>query len=87
MKRNTEVLIRLAIALQKEKSYKYRAENEFYNNDIVLENCIEDVLGYEPPGKDKPFRAYKFIQEEWDGNYNNISKSWKIIIESLFLKP
>lgn len=54
---------------------------------IVLENCIEDVLGYEPPGKDKPFKAYKFIQEEWDGDYNNISKSWKIIIESLFLNP
>lgn len=30
MKRNTEVLIRLAIALQKEKSYKYRIEEKIY---------------------------------------------------------
>ncbi|WP_207668582.1 AAA family ATPase [Ruminococcus bovis] len=32
---------------------------------VVLENCIEDVLGYNAPKTDKPFVAYKHIQDNW----------------------
>ncbi len=51
---------------------------------ITVVNCIEDVLGYTPPSSDKPYRAYKFIQENWNGNYESISPEWKEIVEKLF---
>ncbi|MDU5333656.1 ATP-dependent nuclease [Enterococcus sp.] len=51
---------------------------------ISLENCIEDVLGYSISSKDKPYKAYKFIQENWKNDYNNISDKWKEIINGLF---
>lgn len=54
------------------------------NKLIILQNCIEDVLGYAPPKADKPFKAYKYIQENWQGDYKNLSDSWREIIEGLF---
>ena len=50
---------------------------------ITIKNCIEDLLGYTAPSKDKPYTAYKFIQENW-GNYSEISEAWKQIVESIF---
>ncbi|WP_263597053.1 ATP-dependent nuclease [Metabacillus idriensis] len=29
---------------------------------VMLENCIEDILGYKAPSKEKPYKAYSFIQ-------------------------
>ncbi|HHP9130375.1 TPA: TOPRIM nucleotidyl transferase/hydrolase domain-containing protein [Listeria monocytogenes] len=52
---------------------------------ITLNNCIEDILGYVAPTSNKPHKAYKFIQEKWDGDYKNISEKWKKIVEKLFL--
>ncbi|EAG9220666.1 hypothetical protein AJL11_06870 [Listeria monocytogenes] len=52
---------------------------------ITLNNCIEDILGYAAPTSNKPHKAYKFIQEKWDGDYKSISEKWKKIVEKLFL--
>lgn len=54
------------------------------NKLIRLDNCIEDTLGYPAPTKDKPYTAYKFIQNTWKGDYNNINGDWKDIVENLF---
>lgn len=32
---------------------------------FVLENCVEDVLGYSAPSSDKPYKAYCYIKEKW----------------------
>lgn len=56
------------------------------NNDthlFVLENCIEDVLGYPAPSSDKPYRAYSFINGKWD-NWMSVTDNWKIIIQGIF---
>lgn len=57
------------------------------NNDeklIILENCMEDVLGYVATSNDKPYKAYKFIKENWKNDYSKIGDKWKKIVEELF---
>ncbi|UOO46112.1 ATP-dependent endonuclease [Enterococcus casseliflavus] len=51
---------------------------------IGLNNCIEDILGYSAPARDKPYVAYKFIQDNWNSDYNKINSNWKNIVEKLF---
>lgn len=51
---------------------------------IMLSNCIEDVLGYKAPSKEKPFTAYKFISENWGEDWSNISQSWTTIVQRVF---
>jgi putative ATP-dependent endonuclease of the OLD family len=48
---------------------------------IVLEECMEDLLGYTAPSSNKPYRAYKFINENWGDNWEEINTNWKSIIE------
>lgn len=50
-----------------------------------IENSIEDILGYQASSKDKPYKALKFIQENWNNDYAKISDAWKKIIESIFI--
>jgi predicted ATP-dependent endonuclease of OLD family len=48
---------------------------------VMLENCIEDVLGYNAPNSNKPFNAFDFIQKNWvDDNWDNVGIGWKEII-------
>ncbi|MDY8025698.1 ATP-dependent nuclease [Paenibacillus polymyxa] len=54
------------------------------DNRIMLNNCLEDVLGYSAPSNEKPYNAYKHISENWHENWNSISKEWKIIMENIF---
>lgn len=54
------------------------------NRLFRLENCIEDILGYPAPSKDKPYKAYKFIQENWQNDYQKISPAWREIVEKIF---
>ncbi|MCQ2017848.1 AAA family ATPase [Clostridium butyricum] len=49
-----------------------------------MENCIEDVLGYEPPSADKPYKLYKFIEKNWGEDWDTITKEWKDIMEKIF---
>lgn len=59
---------------------------EALNNDNrlhVLKDCIEDVLGYNVPKSDKPYEAFRFMEEHWN-NYYCIGQEWRKIIERLF---
>lgn len=53
-------------------------------NVLALETCIEDVLGYKPPASEKPFRAFTFIKDNWQGDISKASDEWKIVINFLF---
>lgn len=56
------------------------------NNDerlFVLENCVEDVLGYTPPSTDKPYKAYCYIKDNWK-SWEDINTDWKAIMELIF---
>jgi putative ATP-dependent endonuclease of the OLD family len=55
------------------------------NKRIMLENCIEDILGYGPVTNDKPFKAYKYINENWGDDWSCVTPAWKAIFESLVL--
>ena len=47
----------------------------------VLEDCIEDVLGYKP-GTEKPFRAYQYFSNITKPD--DISADWRSVFESIF---
>lgn len=53
---------------------------------VMLENCIEDILGYKAPSKEKPYKAYSFIQSNWGDDWNSITPQWRIIMEKIFFK-
>ena len=56
------------------------------NNDshlVVLENCVEDVLGYPAPSSDKPYRAYCYINENWN-EWKDVNSKWKIVMQHIF---
>lgn len=50
---------------------------------IVLEECVEDLLGYKEPSRDKPYKAYQFINDEWGDDWDSINKGWRSIMEGL----
>lgn len=50
---------------------------------FVLENCVEDILGYPAPGTEKPYKAYCYIRENWK-EWNDINDQWKQIVETVF---
>ena len=52
---------------------------------FVLENCVEDVLGYPAPTANKPYKAYCFIKEKWS-EWKDVNIEWKTIIEAIFNK-
>lgn len=52
---------------------------------FVLENCVEDVLGYPAPTANKPYKAYCFIKEKWS-EWKDVNTEWKTIIEAIFNK-
>ena len=54
---------------------------------IMMEECIEDVLGYTAPSSDKPFKAYKFISDNWTDDWSSVTPKWKNIMENkIFIK-
>ncbi|WP_461611860.1 AAA family ATPase [Cytobacillus kochii] len=53
------------------------------NRRIMLEECVEDILGYTAPSKDKPYRAYKHINDHWGEDWDKVNLKWKDIIEKL----
>lgn len=62
--------------------------NKFISKEIddlthlyVLENCIEDVLGY-LPGTEKPFRAYQYFSNITGPD--GIAPDWRSVFESIF---
>lgn len=51
---------------------------------VVLKNCIEEVLGYQPPTADKPFIAYKYVEDNWT-DWNSIPEVWRRVVEKIFV--
>lgn len=51
---------------------------------FMIRNCIEDVLGYDAPSSDKPFKAYEFIRNKWGEDWDSVSPKWTEIIEGIF---
>lgn len=49
----------------------------------VLEECMEDFLGYTPPSNEKPYKAYQFINNNWGDSWENVNEDWKKIIKQL----
>lgn len=48
-----------------------------------LENCIEDILGYTPPTKDKPTAAFKYISEKWGNDFSSVPENWRKIFSEI----
>lgn len=48
-----------------------------------LENCIEDILGYDAPSSEKPYKAYKYIKNNWT-DITRISDRWMNIFKDIF---
>lgn len=61
-------------------------KNALGNEDklVVLQNCIEDVLGYDAPKANKPYVSYKHIQDNWT-DWNSIPELWRKSVEKIFL--
>ncbi|NYH11495.1 ATP-dependent nuclease [Pseudomonas moraviensis] len=50
---------------------------------IMLEDCVEDVVGYAAPSTEKPFKAYKYIQENWPAEFSDLPERWRNIFIDL----
>jgi putative ATP-dependent endonuclease of OLD family len=50
---------------------------------IMIEECIEDILGYSAPTKEKPYKAHKHIQENWGNDFDSLPEKWKEIFLDL----
>ena len=50
---------------------------------FVLENCVEDVLGYSASSSDKPYKAACSLKHNWN-SWNDVSPKWKSIVEQIF---
>lgn len=46
---------------------------------IMIEECIEDLLGYAAPSHEKPYKAYEHILENWGDDFNDLPERWKSI--------
>ncbi|ULL19336.1 DUF2813 domain-containing protein [Paenibacillus sp. H1-7] len=51
---------------------------------IMLTNCIEDVLGYAAPSKEKPYKAYNYISTNWTADWMSINHSWLNVVKQVF---
>lgn len=50
---------------------------------IMLEECMEDILGYLAPSSEKPFNAFKHTIT-WDDDWNNVPVKLKDVLKSAF---
>lgn len=50
---------------------------------IMLEECIEDLLGYPDPGSEKPFKAYKETQR-WGDGWVDVPEPLRVILTRAF---
>lgn len=42
---------------------------------MMMHECIEDELGYQPPSSEKPFKAYQFVSQ-WK-SWDDVPDNWK----------
>ncbi|EMB6252913.1 AAA family ATPase [Serratia marcescens] len=50
---------------------------------IMLEECVENLLGYPDPGSEKPFKAYKETQR-WGDNWNDVPEPLRQVLTKAF---
>ncbi|KGK91434.1 hypothetical protein DP73_03155 [Desulfosporosinus sp. HMP52] len=50
----------------------------------MLCNCIEDILGYTAPTKEKPSKAYSYVNSNWGDDWASVSGPWKDLMERVF---
>lgn len=50
---------------------------------IMLEECVEDLLGYPAPGCEKPFKAYKETQR-WGDNWSDVPEPLRQVLTKAF---
>jgi predicted ATP-dependent endonuclease of OLD family len=50
---------------------------------LMLEECIEDVLGYDAPTSEKPFKAYDHIKNNWGETFSDIPNNWQGIFKTI----
>ena len=68
---------------QKHNPYIIKAvDND--DNYFEIENCIEEFFGYKERKNDKPFHAFKFIEENWGETWESITEQWRVLLEKIF---
>lgn len=50
---------------------------------VVLEECLEDLLGYPPPSSEKPFTAYQFMLNQGE-SWGDVPESLRAVVSRLF---
>ena len=50
---------------------------------IMIEECIEDLLGYPAPSGEKPYKAYQHIEANWGDNFEDLPNDWKVVFIQL----
>lgn len=50
---------------------------------IMVNECIEDLLGYPAPSKDKPYKAYSYISDNWGDAFHEIPSQWRNVFIKL----
>ncbi len=50
---------------------------------IQMHECLENILGYDPPSREKPYTAYKHTIT-WGGDWNSIPADWKAKMKDIF---
>jgi len=67
----------------KAESFNEHIVNAIGNPDlrIMLEECIEDVLGYKAPSSNKPYRAYEQVSQ-WGENWQDVNEKWRVVVET-----
>jgi putative ATP-dependent endonuclease of the OLD family len=53
------------------------------NRVFMLEECMEDVLGYSPPSTEKPFKAYTNTIS-WGDSWNDVPQKLRAVLERVF---
>ena len=44
---------------------------------IMIEECIEDLLGYDAPSNEKPYKAHLHIQKNWGDTFDDLPNDWR----------
>ena len=50
----------------------------------VAVDCVETLLGYEPPLKDKPYKAFTHINNNWPEAWEDVTDPWKEFLDKVF---
>ncbi|WP_111412222.1 AAA family ATPase [Billgrantia lactosivorans] len=50
---------------------------------VVLEECVEDLLGYDAPSSEKPFKAYQFVNT-WGDDWEDVPENLRVVMANLF---